>query len=91
MNKEDIKSLCCTIEPSRVMLLSPDRMMLPQGTEDSKVPSHEVCRRARVQLPICQSEIRVSNKQPMRLEMLSVRKSTGKLQPITSGIRVELT
>lgn len=66
MNKEDIKSLCCTIEPSRVMLLSPDRMMLPQGTEDGKVPSHEVCRRARVQLSICQSDTRDSNKQPMR-------------------------
>lgn len=43
-----------TIEPSWIMLLRSDWMMVSQGTENSKVPPHEVSRCARVQLAICQ-------------------------------------
>lgn len=36
------------------MLLRPDWMMVPQCTENSKVPPHEISRRARVKLSVCQ-------------------------------------
>lgn len=45
-----------TIQPSWIMLLCSDWMMISQRTENSKVPSHEISRCARVQLPICQWE-----------------------------------
>lgn len=45
-----------TIQPSWIMLLCSDWMMISQGTENSKVPSHEISRCARVQLSICQWE-----------------------------------
>lgn len=38
------------------MLLCPDWMLVSQGTENSKVPSHEIGRCARVQLSICQGD-----------------------------------
>lgn len=41
-----------TIEPSRIVLLRSDWVVVSQGTENSKVPSHEIGRCARVQLSI---------------------------------------
>ena len=51
-----------TVQPSWIMLLRSDWMLVSKRTEDSKVSSHEVCRRARVQLSICQSEDAFSHK-----------------------------
>ena len=42
-----------TIEPPGVMLLRPDGVMVPQCSEDSEVPSHEVRSSSRVQLTVC--------------------------------------
>lgn len=53
-----------TIQPSWIMLLCSDWMMISQRTENGKVPSHEVSRCARVQLSICQRERIVRNKWP---------------------------
>lgn len=43
-----------TVEPSRIVLLRSDWVVVSQGTENSKVPSHEIGRCARVQLSIWQ-------------------------------------
>lgn len=42
-----------TIQPPGVVLLCSDGMVMPQSSENGKVPAHEVCCRARVQLSIC--------------------------------------
>lgn len=43
-----------TVEPSWIVLLRSDWVVISQGTENSKVPSHEIGRCARVQLSIWQ-------------------------------------
>lgn len=43
-----------TVKPSRIVLLRSDWVMISQGTENSKVPSHEIGRCARVELSIWQ-------------------------------------
>lgn len=58
------------------MLLRPDRVVISQGSENSKVPSHEISRCARVQLSIWQPGVgwgrggsnngSVSNRRPAR-------------------------
>lgn len=42
-----------TIQPPGVVLLCSDGMVMPQSSENGKVPAHEVCCCARVQLSIC--------------------------------------
>lgn len=57
-NKNLFLFLFFTVQPSWIMLLCSDWMVISQGTENSKVPSHEISRCARVQLSICQWEKR---------------------------------
>lgn len=42
-----------TIQPARVILLSPDGRSVPQGSEDGRVRAHEVNVDPCIQIPIC--------------------------------------